>query len=118
MSYVAIATDTEIVHENWGTLQWLVTGRNGTSEQMTLGRVTIKPGMSNPHHVHPNCEEVLYVESGQVEHTLPDGGKVQLRAGDAIAIPRGVPHHARNIGPIDAVLIVAFDDAWRETIGE
>lgn len=58
------------------------------------------------------------MESGHIEHSLPDGGTVEMRAGDTIAIPLVVAHHARNIGSDDAVLIVSFDDAWRKTIRE
>ena len=108
----------EVVETEWGTLQWLVTGQGGSSQAMTLGRVTIKPGMANPHHHHPNCEEILYVEAGEVEHTLPDGGTVKMKPGDAIVIPQGVWHHARNIGQDEVIVIVSFNDAWRETVGE
>lgn len=107
-----------IARTEWGTLQWLVTGGNGSSQEMTFGRVTINPGMANPLHQHPNCEEILYVESGHIEHTLPEGGFAEMTAGDAITIPEGIWHNARNIGSDEAVLIVAFNSAWRETIGE
>ncbi len=118
MSPLALADKVEVIETEWGTLQWLVTGERGTSREMTLGRVTIRPGMANPLHVHPNCEEILYVQHGHIEHTLPNGGTTELRAGDAIVIPQGVPHQARNLGDDDCVVVVAFSDAWRQTIGE
>ena len=118
MNYFIPNQKVEKIETAWGSLQWLVKGADGVSEAMTLGRVTIRPGSSNPHHQHPNCEEVLYVESGEIEHTLPDGESVRMRHGDSIVIPQGIWHHARNIGDGDAVVIVAFNSAWRETIGE
>src|SRR5690606_6214571 len=112
-------TDVDAIHTDWGSLRWLIRGSNGSSEEMTLGRVTINPGMANPLHQHPNCEEILYVESGRIEHTLPDGeGVVEMMTGDVIVIPQGKWHSARNIGSDEAVVIVAFNSAWRETIGE
>lgn len=108
----------EVIQTSWGSLQWLINGKDGSSEAMTLGRVTIKPGMANPHHHHPNCEEILYVEAGEILHTLPNGDNAAMKPGDTIVIPQGILHHARNIGKEEAVLIVAFNSAWRETAGE
>ena len=56
--------------------------------------------------------------SGDVEHTLADGGTVRLAPGDSIVIPKGIWHHAVNVGQTEVVVVVAFDSAWRETIGE
>lgn len=107
------------VHEDeWGTLQWLISGVARTSESMTVGRVTIHAGMSNPNHCHPNCSEILYLISGHVEHTLPDGQYMLMNPGDSIVIPQGIWHHARNVGTEEAVVLVMFDSAYRETIGE
>ena len=107
------------IHEEpWGTLQWLVSGSAKTSETMTVGRVTIKAGMKNPNHVHPNCSEILYLVSGKLEHTLPDGSYAPMKPGDSIVIEQGVWHHACSVGEEDAVVLVMFDSAKRETIGE
>jgi quercetin dioxygenase-like cupin family protein len=117
---------TKVVRKNeaepkvteWGSLQWLVSRVNGASEHMTLGRVTFKPGKSNPVHQHPNCEEILFVISGQLEHTLPEGGTVRLQAGDCIVLPPGGKHQAKNIGSEEAVVLVAFNSADRRTVEE
>lgn len=117
-SSLVLSDNVSIIEEEWGTLQWIVNGTTKTSDTMTLGRVTIRPGMSNPNHVHPNCSEILYVASGIIEHTFDGGTYVEMKAGDAISIPKGIWHHAHNIGNDDAVVIVTFDSALRETIGE
>ena len=110
--------NVEVINTDWGSLQWLVSGKNGLSKNMTLGRVTFKQGQANPPHYHPNCEEILYVVSGEIEHSLPGGGTAILKHGDCIVLPKGVKHNAKNIGSKEAVVIVAFDSAFRETIGE
>lgn len=110
--------DVAVTGTSWGTLQWLVSGSGRASREMTLGRVTFKPGQANPSHFHPNCEEILFVVSGQIEHTLPGGGTTVLKPGDCIVLERGVKHHARNVGTEEAVVIVAFDSAYRKTVGE
>ena len=110
--------EVAIEETTWGTLQWLVGSNNGTSEHITLGRVTFKPGQSNPLHHHPNCEEVLLVISGEIEHSLPEGGSAKLRKGDCIVLPAGKPHQATNVGEKEAVVVVVFNSAERKTIGE
>jgi quercetin dioxygenase-like cupin family protein len=107
------------IHQtDWGSLQWIINGPAGTSETMTVGRVTFKPRMANPHHMHPNCEEILYVVKGVIEHTVPDGDPVVLHPGDSIVIPKNVWHHATNVSDEEAEVIVMFDSAYRETVGE
>ncbi len=109
---------TEVTETPWGSLQWLVSGAAGTSQHMTFGRVTLRPGQSNPPHHHPNCDEILYVISGQIEHTLPEGGTVRLGQGDCIVLPEGKGHQATNIGNKEAVVVVAFNSPERKTVGE
>jgi quercetin dioxygenase-like cupin family protein len=101
---------------SWGSLQWMVGRHNGASGHMTLGRVTIKPGMGNPVHQHPNCEEILLVIAGELEHTLPGGGTVRLRPGDCIVLAPGGFHRAVNVGRETAVVVVAFNSADRQTL--
>ena len=54
-------------------------------------------GKENPPHYHPNCEELIYVLSGQCDHQLGDAVH-PLKAGDLLRIPTGVVHCARNTG--------------------
>ena len=110
--------DVEPQKTEWGSLQWLVSAENGASERMTFGRVTLGPGKGNPPHTHPNCEEILFVVSGRIEHALPEGGTVRLGPGDCIVLPEGAPHYALNVGPDEAVVVVAFSSAERQTVGE
>jgi quercetin dioxygenase-like cupin family protein len=113
-STVVLKNDMPVQITDWGTLQWLVSGESGTSKSMTLGRVMIKPGKSNPMHIHPNCEEILYVMQGEIEHTLPEGGTTRLSAGDCIVVDAGIPHQAKNLGMHEAILLVVYNNAFRE----
>src|SRR6266542_1755146 len=54
-----------IEKNSWGTLQWLCNEKLMPGAAQTVGLATIYPGKRNPVHFHPNCEEVLYVISGQ-----------------------------------------------------
>lgn len=117
-SSVIRGKDAPVRETKWGSLQWLVSAENGISEHMTVGRVTFNPGRSNPAHHHPNCEEVLFVVAGEIEHTLPEGGTARLQAGDCIVIPPGKAHLAKNIGDDEAVVLVAFSSADRKMVIE
>jgi quercetin dioxygenase-like cupin family protein len=108
----------ERITAEWGALVWNAGSRIGPSSELTVGTCIIKPGHANSPHSHPNCEEVLRVESGAVRHTIDGTREETLRPGDTIIVPRGLVHHARNIGDVDAVLTIAFSSAVREVKGE
>ncbi|MBN1445055.1 MAG: cupin domain-containing protein [Candidatus Omnitrophica bacterium] len=107
--------DIPVSLTSWGSLQWLVSGQTVSGTTMTLGRVTFKPGESNSSHSHPNCEEILYVAQGTIEHSLPQGGTVCLKQGDCIVMPQGSFHNAKNIGTDETIVIVAFNSPDRKT---
>lgn len=104
--------ETNTIVEDWGSLTWLAGRSVGNAEGLTLGRVVIKAGKSNPRHSHPNCEEALYLLRGRLEHSL-GGESVVLEAGDTLVLDAGVPHNATNIGTEDADMIVAYSSGDR-----
>ncbi|MCC7491892.1 MAG: cupin domain-containing protein [Fimbriimonadaceae bacterium] len=99
----------------WGRLQWMAGAAVNGCETLTVGAVSIKPGEANPLHLHPNCDEVLLLVAGQVDHRLGDEW-IAMTAGDAIHIPCGVPHCARNSGATEARMVVSFNSGRRETV--
>jgi len=100
------------VEEDWGSLTWLASQKIGNAQSLTLGRVVIRKGKSNPRHSHPNCEEVLYLLRGRLEHTVGEE-KVILEPGDTITLDAGIPHNATSIGDEDADMIVAYSSGTR-----
>ncbi len=112
------ADDCDTVEEDWGRLTWYANASIGNSGDMTVGKCIIKPGFENPLHSHPNCSEVLAVLQGRIEHVIEGGKSVELNEGDVITLPTNLPHQARNIGQMDAVLLIAFSSADRRTRGE
>ena len=78
-------------------MRWLCSRRLCPDAEQTLGEVYINPGARNAVHSHPNCEELLYVISGECDHSL-DGRTVRLTAGSMIRVPAGARHHAENTG--------------------
>jgi quercetin dioxygenase-like cupin family protein len=100
----------------WGTLQWLLGATSHPAIGLTIGRVTFAPAQSNPVHFHPNCDEVLHVIEGTLEHSLPDGSTTVLQPGDSIVIRKSIPHSARNIGPQPALAVIIFNSSDRQTV--
>lgn len=102
---------------SWGRLVWMVNRSLGMSETMTIGRCYINPGQANGRHRHPNCDEVLYILQGVIEHTLGEA-TFPMRAGDIVSIPAGQLHNARNVGDDVAEFVICYNSADRQVEGE
>ena len=100
------------IEEDWGSLTWL-TSEALTGSDITVGRVIIKKGMSNPRHAHANCTEVLYLLSGTLQHDI-EGERLVQHAGDTVVVPAGVVHIALSVGDDDADMIVAYPSGQRQ----
>ncbi|CAN7233798.1 cupin domain-containing protein [Aminobacter aminovorans] len=50
-----------------------------------------EPGQFVPVHIHPNQEEFILVQEGELDLKL-DGEWVKAKAGDLVRMPRGIPH--------------------------
>ena len=101
-----------VMIEDWGTLTWLAS-KGISNSAVTVGRVTIKPGKSNPRHCHDTCEEVLYLLQGKLLHTIGEE-KVEMCAGDTLVVPPGVMHNAFNTGEDEADMMVAYSSGDRD----
>ena len=99
----------------WGTLQWVCNDKLMPGADQTVGLATILPGKHNPLHLHPNCEEVLYVISGQGRQSC-DGRVVDLTAGMTIRIPAKVKHQLVNTGTETLRTLVTFSAGNRQTV--
>jgi len=101
----------------WGRITWLHSGKTG-AEGLTVGEVVINPGQANPVHAHPNCEEVLYLVSGELDHMLGDEEMLHMTPGMSILIPDGVKHNARCTSAQPARMLVVYSSAYREVENE
>lgn len=106
-----------VEEQEWGRLVWMVSGALESSENLTVGRCYINPGQANPRHYHPNCDEVLYVIRGTIEHSVGDA-IFPMNPGDIVSIPQGSLHNARNVGADEAEFVIVFNAADRQTVGE
>ena len=100
---------------DFGTLQWVVREGDPAGAETTIGLATFSAGKSNVQHIHPNCEEVVYLLDGEVEHTL-GGQSTVLRTGDLIVVPRGVPHRLLNRSLDDVRAYIVFSSPDRQFV--
>lgn len=112
---VTDAAQLPIEQNAWGSLQWVCNEKLMPGAAQTVGLATILPGKSNPVHYHPNCEEVLYVISGQGLHSY-DGRTIPLKAGMTICIPANVKHNMVNTGTETLRTLVSFSAGDRKTV--
>ncbi len=96
---------------DFGGVHWAVRAGSPAGAELTVGLATFDAGKSNAEHIHPNCEEVVFVMEGEVEHTLGDQ-RTTLRAGDLIVVPRNVPHRLMNesAAPVRAYIVFSSPD--------
>ena len=110
--------DAEVAPQSWGELTWYANRALGNSDEVTVGRCLLRPGQSNPRHFHPNCSEILVVFRGAIRHTIEGDQTAELNEGDTVCVAPQVWHQATNVGDSDALLLIVFTSADRETVGE
>tara|TARA_B100000700_G_scaffold57331_1_gene62117 strand:- start:20 stop:451 length:432 start_codon:yes stop_codon:yes gene_type:complete len=74
--------------------------------QMTLQRITAKPGFKTPLHSHPQ-PGIAYVVKGTLACETNDGQSLKASPGYSFASPQGTIHYCENIGNDEAIIFVA-----------
>lgn len=100
-------------HE-WGARKTLVNAAAIADAEMTFALVWVMPGMEDPMHTHPNCEQVVHVLAGECDFQVGDT-VYTLTMGDTIRVPRGVPHTAACTSWEPLRLLVAQSSPRPET---
>jgi mannose-6-phosphate isomerase-like protein (cupin superfamily) len=117
-TWVGKVTDAKqlpVEQNAWGTIKWVCNEKLMPGAAQTVGLATTLPGKQNPVHYHPNCEEVLYVISGQGWHSY-DGRTIPLKAGMTIRIPPKVKHNLVNTGTEPLRTLISFSSGDRKTV--
>jgi quercetin dioxygenase-like cupin family protein len=70
-------------------------------------RVDFAPGVAFPPHSHPG-EEIAFVIEGLLEYRLEGRPPVTLKAGEALFIPAGTVHSAKNVGSGNAAELATY----------
>jgi quercetin dioxygenase-like cupin family protein len=80
----------------WGKHWWLSRPGMTDTRQLTLVRVTMRPGTGHQFHHHPAREEIIYIVDGVAEQWV-DREKRMLKAGECAFIPKKVVHAIHNV---------------------
>lgn len=71
--------------------------------KVTFGTSTLQPGQRGAVDTgHPNSHEVFFCIRGHVLINTVGTEHIELREGDAVVIPEGIPHTLINVGEIPA----------------
>ncbi len=79
----------------WGRHWWLSDPELTATTQLTLVRVTMRPGAGHQFHYHPTREEIIYIVDGVAEQWV-DREKRRLKTGEIAFIPANVVHAIHN----------------------
>lgn len=79
----------------WGKHWWLSRVGLTAASQLTLVRVTMRPGAGHQFHRHPELEEIIYILDGVAEQWV-DRERKSLKAGECAFIPKNVVHAIHN----------------------
>ncbi len=90
---------------------------NDTHGQYTVMEATLPPGAGPPPHVHTREDETFLVLAGEVTFYLGDK-TVQLKGGEFILASRGIPHHFKNTGAQETILLESASPAGIERFFE
>lgn len=108
-------TEQPALSFEWGAIKWLCNGEIDPDALQTFGLVFINPGQQNPPHYHPNCEELIYVLSGECDHRLGDA-TIRLEPGSLLRIPANMVHCAVNTGWDPVRMVIVYSAPDRQTV--
>lgn len=100
---------------DFGRIEWVAREGSLAGSELAAAHATFDAGGSNAEHTHPNCEELVYVLEGEVEHTLGDQ-QTTLRTGDIFLIPRDMPHRLINASAAPCKMLIIFSDPARDFV--
>ena len=100
-------TDIEREQLDWGGLGWISRPLSTGAQQLTVLDVSLEPGHGHDFHKHPEQEEVIVVQAGEIEQWL-EGEKTVLGPGEAVFIAKGTVHASFNTGEETARLTVSL----------
>jgi quercetin dioxygenase-like cupin family protein len=92
---------------DWGNVGWRCIPAITGSKHMAVLDVTLEPGFGHNFHKHPDQEEMIIVQAGEIEQWIEREHQV-LSVGDSVYIDRDVVHASFNIGAETARLQVVL----------
>jgi len=78
---------------------------NSKSERVTITRVTVAAGATNPRHSHASSEQIWVALGGRASLLLADGGTAPFAEGDVVRFADGDVHGLENTSPEEFVYL-------------
>jgi quercetin dioxygenase-like cupin family protein len=103
----ALAAPIALAQEGIKRTDLLRTDLSTPGRELIQVRVDFAPGVTFPPHSHPG-EEIAYVIEGLLEYQFEGKPPVTLKAGDALFIPAGTIHSAKNVGSGNAAELATY----------
>ena len=100
----------QIERAPWGKHWWLSRPGLTDTKQLTLVRVTMRPGTGHQFHYHPAREEIIYVVEGVAEQWV-DREKRTLKADECAFIPAKVVHAIHNVSKAPMTFLAILSPA-------
>ena len=109
------------------TSEQLLSPENSHSERVTITRVTVAPGVSNPRHAHASSEQVWVALRGNAQLLLDGSTATPFAEGDVVRFTDGDVHGIENLGAEEFVYLsvtsppidfrAAYSADWRKSEG-
>ena len=87
------------------TSEQLLFPENSPSRRVTITRVTVNPGATNPRHIHPASEQIWIALRGSALLLLGDSKTAPFAEGDVARFADGDVHGVQNAGAVEFVYL-------------
>ncbi|MDX2219489.1 MAG: cupin domain-containing protein [Burkholderiales bacterium] len=81
----------------------LLSPHNSSSERVTITRVVVEPGQTQPRHVHQSSEQIWIAISGKGTLLLQDEDTMAFHEGQVVRFSDGDVHGFTNTGAVPFV---------------
>jgi quercetin dioxygenase-like cupin family protein len=114
----AFVRQSEIRNEDfgWGVIGWRCTPGGTGAKHLVVLDVSLEPGQAHDFHRHPGQEEMIVVQSGEIEQWV-EREAATLGPGDSVFIDADLVHATFNDGDETAHLQVVLGPAVDTEIG-
>ncbi len=112
--YVIYGDEVETLSFDWGNIKILSSPDITGSQRFSFGMVVTDPGKGHDLHHHPDADEIIFVVSGEAEHTFEGHDPIRVKPGASIYIPQGVNHSTMNVSWEPLRLIIVYAPAGSE----
>ena len=92
------SADIESLGNSGVSSQQLLSPENSQSHRVTITRVTVAPGASNPRHAHAGSEQIWVALHGNARLLLAGTTTEAFHQGDVVRFAEGDVHGLENAG--------------------